>query len=170
MSSTTRNSVTIKNQQLRSGLMKYLPKKVFELDGETWKTSDLIGAFDKEDGLIAAAVKARAAWVLASKAAEAETATNDQLRLALKPAVIGALGPKNEALAEFGIAARSSKPRTGQTNVAAAQKAAATRKARGTLGRKQRLAIQGAVTPAATPAAPAAIGAAPTAPNGVAAK
>jgi hypothetical protein len=59
-------------------------------------------------------------------------------------------GVKNPILQEFGFPVAVRKPRTGPTNVAAAQKAEATRKARGTLGSKQRLAIHGVVAPAAS--------------------
>jgi hypothetical protein len=138
--------VTATNKQLETALDKYYPRGTFGLQGKTWKTVDLVAAFEKEDQLIAAAGNARGAWLTAASAARAQTALNNQLRRELKPVLVGLVGSTNAAeLADFGITVRPAKPRSGVVNVAAAQKAAATREARGTRGPKERLAIRGVV-------------------------
>jgi hypothetical protein len=65
-----------------------------------------------------------------------------------------------QTLAEFGLEPpKARKPRTGAENAAAAAKAEATRKARGTVGSKKKLTIKGnvtgvLVTPVTEPATP----------------
>jgi hypothetical protein len=149
----SRQVVTTTNKQLEAGLEKYYPKGSFVLAGKTYKTSDLVTLLEKEDTLIASAVTAHAAWQTAASAARAQTDENHQLRLALKDAVKQLLGPGNASqLQEFGFSVTTRKPLTGPTIVGAAEKAKATRQARGTLGLKQRLEIHGvAPTPTAEP-------------------
>ncbi len=74
--------------------------------------------------------------------------------------VRGAVGSSPTALAPYGLKPRKDpEPLTAEQNVEKAAKALATRKARGTLGKKQKAAIHGTVTPPATgttvPATPA---------------
>jgi hypothetical protein len=166
-SRTSRDVLTSTNKRLETALVKYLPKGSFSLDGQTWKTSDVVAALQKEDTLIAAALAARGASQAAASAARAQTAANDDLRLQLKGAVIAALGSRSGALQEFGISVRPRARRTGATIAGAAQKAKATREARGTLGRKQRLAIRGGVATSPVTSSTAAVtpGAVPTAPG-----
>jgi hypothetical protein len=61
----------------------------------------------------------------------------------------------DESLADFGLAERKTPVVTPKTRVEAAAKAKATREARGTKGKKQRLAIKGAPATPAAPASPA---------------
>ena len=56
-------------------------------------------------------------------------------------------GPRSSAVDDFGLHVRTPTRPTVATQLAAAQKAAATRKARHTLGKKQRRAIRGVVPP-----------------------
>jgi hypothetical protein len=156
----SRNTVTSNNKQLEAALDTYYPKGLFVIDGQTYKTSDIVTLLEKEDTLNAAAVTAHAAWQIAAGAARAQTVANDQMRIELKTALKSLLGKTNASkLQEFGFSVRARSVTTAPTKAAAAQKAKATREARGTLGSKQRLAITGeAAAPVATPA---------SAPNGV---
>jgi hypothetical protein len=154
-------TVSTINQQLESGLPKYFPKKSFDINGEVMTTNAVVATLEKEDALNKAAVEAHAAWQAAASAANTQTEANDEMRVALKAAVKLALGPNNPALQELGYSVTSRPPRSSATNAAAAKKAAATRVARGTMSRKARLAIHGAV--AAEPAVPVtAVAPAPT--------
>jgi hypothetical protein len=147
---TSRKTVTSNNKQLEAALDTYYPKGSFVIDGQTCKTSDIVTLLEKEDTLNAAAVTAHAAWQIAAGAARAQTVANDQMRIELKAALKSLLGKTNASkLQEFGFSVRA---RSVTTKAAAAQKAKATREARGTLGRRQQLAITSeAAAPVATP-------------------
>ena len=167
MGRTSRSSVTVVNKQLETAIPEYL-KGPLVIDGQTWKPPAIVASLEKEDALIAAAQQAYADWQAAARLARAQTAANNQLRLGLKSVVKETLGANNAALQAFGIIVRTRKPLDGPALVAKAQKAEATRKARGTLGRKARLAIHGVVaapTVASGPT-PAATEAGSPAPNG----
>lgn len=152
-----RVTVTATNQQVETALVQYYAKGTFTLGGVVWRTADIVAALKKEDQLIAAANNARGAWLAAASAARAQTTQNDALRSSLKNVLVELLGKtKTAELADFGITVRAPKPRTGVTSVSAAQKAAATRLARGTVGRKARLRIHGVVATQPAPTAPAA--------------
>jgi hypothetical protein len=158
-----RVTVTATNTQLKTALDKYYPEGTFPLGGKIWKTVDIVAALNEEDQLIAAAANARGAWIAAGSAARARTAQNNELRSGLKRVLIELLGKtKTAELADFGITVHVPKPRTGVTNVGAAQRAAATRLARGTVGRKARLRIHGIVATQPAPTASTAPGSEPT--------
>jgi hypothetical protein len=169
-----RLTVTSRNQQIETALPKYFAKKSFELVGETWTTTQVVTTLEKEDTLIAAAAKAHADWQAAASAARAQTVANNALRQQLDNAVKSSLDGNSSALAEFGIVVKARKQPSPQVRIVAAAKAAATRLARGTMSRKQRLAIHAVVptTPVAAsgPAAPVTSGAASPAPNGTTGK
>jgi hypothetical protein len=88
---------------------------------------------------------------------------------ALKPWVIGQFGPNSQEAIDFGFPPRKTPTRTPEEKVQAVAQAKATREARGTMGKKERLKIKGVVpSPAATsttttptPANPATAPAAP---------
>ncbi len=72
----------------------------------------------------------------------------------LKPAVLAVMGSKNPDLVKFGMKPRQAKKKlTSEQRVQATAKALATRKARHTLGPRQRSQIKGEVPP--TPGSPA---------------
>jgi hypothetical protein len=70
--------------------------------------------------------------------------------------VMSTFGDDLEGLADFGLTPRRKAVRTPETKVVAAQKALATRKARGTKGKKQKAGIKGTIeVPAPLPGATA---------------
>jgi hypothetical protein len=110
-------------------------------------------------------VNARAHWVDASAAYGALNTQVTQVVRDLRQYVISVYGKDSPVLADFGFTPSKRTPLTPEQLVARAQKAAATRVARGTMGKKQKAKIKGTVAttapatpPAATPpiAAPAA--------------
>src|SRR5581483_10415404 len=79
-----------------------------------------------------------------------------QVVRALRQYVINANGPDSPVLADFGFAPPKQAGLTPEQLVARGQKAAATRKARHTMGKKQKASIKGTVAPTApATAAPA---------------
>jgi hypothetical protein len=76
----------------------------------------------------------------------------------LRQYVVNAFGESSPVLADFGFKPAKQATLTPEQNVAKAQKAEATRKARGTMGKRQKAKIKGTVAttaPATTPAATA---------------
>jgi hypothetical protein len=97
----------------------------------------------------------RGPWQHAVQADRDERAQTQQFVLDLKQALRMLFAGQLDVLNDFGIAPRKKAAPKPATQAAAAIKAKATRKARGTVGPKAKLAIKGAV-PATAPATPPA--------------
>jgi hypothetical protein len=127
------------------------PAKTFPLGGKIWKSSDLASAFQAAIDAINAGSADKITW----QASVAKEQTTKALALSLFGALKGYIavadGKKSDAFKTFGFASTPVAP-TPATKVAAVEKRAATRKARGTLGKRQRQAITGVVAPASAPA------------------
>jgi hypothetical protein len=112
-------------------------------------------------------VNARAHWVDASATYEALNTKVTQVVRDLRQYVISVYGKDSPVLADFGFTSSKRTPLTSEQLVVRAQKAAATRKARGTMGKKQKAKIKGTVdttAPATPPAATPPTAAPPAAP------
>jgi len=99
-------------------------------------------------------VTTKAAWLNAVKTYDTIDKQTNVAVHDLKQLVIGAFGTTSSKLADFGFTAKKVTVLTPEQKVAAAEKRAATRKARNTLGPKAKLAVTGTVPPTA-PATPA---------------
>jgi hypothetical protein len=112
---------------------------------------------------------AKANWHDAVAAYEALNTHVTEVVRGLRQYVINAFGQNSPVLADFGFTPPKKATLTPEQAVARAQKAAATRKARGTMGKKEKAKIKGTVTatapaippspvePTVTPAAPPAV-------------
>jgi hypothetical protein len=100
-------------------------------------------------------VTAKAAWQAAATRYKGIDKEANVVLRDFKGFVVGTYGEASPRLADFGFTARKYTPLTPEQKVAAAQKRAATRKARGTMGPKAKLKITGE-TAAAEAAANAA--------------
>jgi hypothetical protein len=144
--SNSKGNVANINKQLIVGLQQYYAKKTLVLLGTPWASTAIISALQKEDQLVASTAAARSAWQTQVAALRAQAAANKKLRTELHAAVIVNLGTNPTALGAFGYSApKKTGQRSPQVKVVAAQKAAATRVARHTMSRKQKLAIHGGV-------------------------
>jgi hypothetical protein len=160
-----RTTTQAKDGQIIVGIKQDLMSMAtLPLGGATYTPSSLIAFIQSRIDANNQVQTAKAAW---QDAAKTYTAINAQATVVvreLRNLVIGAFGPTSPKLADFGFSAPKRTPLTPAKKVAAAAKRAATRKARGTLGKKQKLAITGTVEPTTTatpvtttaPAAPAA--------------
>jgi hypothetical protein len=156
---TNRTVTSGKDQLLIAGIQKDLSTtKSIPLGGTTYTPASLTTFIQSRIDAANEVVTAKAAWQSAAKAyialnAQANVAVHD-----LKQFVIGLFGADSSKLPDFGFTPRKKAVLTPDQKVAAAAKRAATRKARGTVGPKAKLAIKGTVpsTTTATPAAPAA--------------
>jgi hypothetical protein len=120
------------------------------LGGSTYTPAALTQLIQSRIDAVNTVANAKAQWHDAVTTYAALNSRVTQVVRDLRQYVINASGPDSPVLADYGFTAPKRTPLTPQQKVAKAALAAATRKARGTLGKKQKLAIKGAVPP--TPA------------------
>ncbi|HEY1692111.1 MAG TPA: hypothetical protein VGG39_08105 [Polyangiaceae bacterium] len=162
MSSTTSKApqaVTLAQlQALIAGLQSQLPSGSFLLGGQTYTSAALVSAFQGTIAALAALTAAHAGVTVALAAFQAALAKTGPLSRALKRTLQEQYANAPDTLALFGLKPRKvPAPRTAAEIAAAAAKAKATREARGTTSKKQKLAVTGNVTgvtimPTTTPA------------------
>ncbi len=155
-------------QALIAGTNKHFPNGTFTLGNTAYTTATLLqvlqGLADALTALAAAQLGAKDA-LTAKQAMEAKV---EPVIHAYRRFLHAAFVNATQALGDFGLEPyKAPAPRTAEQKAAAAAKAKATREARGTTSKKQKLAVKGNVTginvtpvtstPAATsaPAAPA---------------
>jgi hypothetical protein len=167
----TFNRSTIKNRNLSvaSGVDKHVPSPI-TVGGVVFAPADLKAVFTGHNAALDAADSLHKQWtdqlLVADVAGEKANATYQSLRSYL----VGQYGSDaNAVLHDFGMDAPKAKgPKTVKTKAEAADKRAATRAARHTMGKNQKKGITGATVAAgstpAVPATPAAPTATPTAP------
>jgi len=166
-------------QALVAGTNKHFPNGSFTLGGATYTTATLVQLFQSYGDAFAAVDAAHAQTKDAVLALRAAKAKMGPVILAYKRWLLSTFGTATQTLADFGVQPPKARtPRTSEQNAAAAAKRQATRKARGTVGKKKKLAVKGDVTgvvvtpvtstsassSSASPAEPTSKGAAPAAP------
>ena len=110
--------------------------------------ADLIAILEARIAAASKATTTRATWLAAVQTDEDERARAKRAVSGLKQILQIAYGGSLDALADFGLAPRKPRPITPETAVAAVAKAKATRAARHTMGKKQK--ITGATAQSAT--------------------
>ncbi len=157
---STRSKTAGSDQQVILGIKQDLQSmSAIPVGGTTYTPTALMALIQSRIDATNEVVTAKAAWLNASKTYKAIDAQVALVIRELRNVVIGYFGAASPKLADFGFAAPKRTPLTPAKKAAAALKRAATRKARGTMGKKQKLAITGAT--ASAPAAPAPAPAAP---------
>jgi hypothetical protein len=150
MSGTTSNSKAAALARVRAliaGAQQHFPSGTFTLGNAQFTTTSLVqelqslaDAMAKRDALEAGLEDARNA------VADATTTVGPLLR-DFRRVVLAAFANATQTLADFGLQPPTGrKPLTTEKRAVATAKLRATRKARGTTSRKQRLAIKGDVT------------------------
>jgi hypothetical protein len=151
-------------------------KKTLVLDGKVWTGANLTQTLLGQIAKLQASAAAHATWLQAVADQRSEYSTVIvPLVKALRAYVALLYGTNSQTYRDFGFAPpQKAKPST-ETRSAALVQSRATRKARNTMGKKQRLAIKGVVSPvtavpvATSPSQPStttANVAAPSQPNG----
>jgi septal ring factor EnvC (AmiA/AmiB activator) len=122
------------------------------LDGTSFARTDLLARIQATLDAIASVKSARTALLQAVTSQKAAVAQAKALRAGMKRYLQTKYGPNSPKLQKFGFTQTRTPKTLVRTKAEAKVRAAATRKARGTKGRKQRLAITGASAPVAPPA------------------
>jgi hypothetical protein len=165
MSSQPSNSTVIDTCTKRlNALHKYVPNGTtpIPIDGVAHTAADVEGIYqaclDARAALATKRAETKAA-IAASKNAEAARRKADR---ALKPWVNNQFGVGSQQAIDFGFPPPKKPQRTVHSKAHAVLQGQATREARGTMGKKERLKVKGVV---ASPGAPAPVGPATPAPT-----
>jgi hypothetical protein len=143
-----------KDQQILAGIQQDLQGLAsIPLGGTIFTPASLEAFFQQRIQSANAVVTAKAAWLDAIQAyldldRKAAIIIRD-----LRNVVIAAFGEDSEKLAHFGFAPTKKPQFTEEQKAAIAKKRTATRKARKTMGKRQKANVTGANTPAPTPPA-----------------
>jgi hypothetical protein len=152
------------DQNLSEGLTKHLTTLTsFTIGSASYKAADVISSLQERINAADAVDSTRAAWQTAVKANRDERAKTYSLISGVRQTLQVMFAGSIDTLADFGLKPRKIPAvRTPEEKAAAVAKAKATRKARNTMGPKQKAKIKGTVPPTAPATEPAAT--APTAP------
>jgi hypothetical protein len=130
-------------------------KGTIAMNGEDLKVSDVVAIYqdclDSRTELTKSRTQVKAAMAAKAKAEQARVAADK----ALSAWVTTKFGAGSQEALNFGFAPRKVAARTVDTMAKAAAQAKATRKARHTMGKKQRKSIKGTVVAPTAPADPA---------------
>ncbi len=141
-------------QQLVAGTQKNLPAtSTVDVNGQELKQADIVAKLQGWIPLYQQVDATNAPYRDAQQALQAAAPAIRQFVGSYRQALRQVFGKGSPLLADFGLSATQQKTPTPATRVLASAKAAATRKARGTLGKQQRKAVKGApVTQVTVPA------------------
>jgi hypothetical protein len=134
-------------QALISGLQKRFPSGQFTLGNVAYTTASLVQLFESLVKAIEAVDAAHASVKDAVAALREAQAKVGPIEGAFKRFVLAMYGNATQILADFGLEPpKAPAPRTSEEKAAATAKLRATRAARGTTSKKQKLAVKGNVT------------------------
>jgi hypothetical protein len=149
MSNPSRNTTIGKDQQVIVGIREELQSMpALYLGSETFTPETLAAFVQRRIDLANAVLTARAAWLHAVDTYEAANVQTNIVMADLRNTVIGAFGRDSAKLATFGFVAPKRPTLTPEQRATAAKKALATRKARKTMGRRQKALVKGEPTTA----------------------
>ena len=123
------------------------------LGGVDHKVKDIQVLLQSRIDAASATQVAKAKWQTAAATEQEKTTEVDGVLIALKSHLVTTYGAKSEIVTDFGFTPKAKKV-TAETAATAVVKRAATRLARGTMGKKQKEKIKGVVTPATSAPAP----------------
>jgi hypothetical protein len=137
---------------------------VFTLSNVDYKAKEIQSALQARIDAAAASAAARTQWVAAVAEERKRAAERDAILDDLRPILVGKYGVAHPIVSDFGFAPKKRRAPDMHTAAAAVDKRAATRTARGTMGKRKKESIKGVVVspdaapPAARSPAPAGAG------------
>jgi len=143
--------------KLISGLQKHQPNQTLLIDGKSYTTAEVVQILQALIDALNATVAARAAYKQTVASSEALVAADRPIVRDIKQSIQIMYGNTTSVLSDYGLSPRKTTTRTATEKAAAADKALATRKARHTMGSKQKKGVTGASL-AATISASAPVG------------
>jgi len=144
--SVTRLS-TAQYQALEKGLLTYCATTVFTYAGQSYTTSQVLALIAALLNVKIAVAPAKATWLAAVQAADEAEAADGEIVRGIRDLIALMFKNAPATLAALDIAPRKPRaPLSAEERVAANAKMAATRKARGITGKKQKALVTGNVT------------------------
>jgi hypothetical protein len=164
--SISKAALATRLQSMIDGLQKHSPNGQFTLGGTIVTTAFLVTLFQSVLTAMANVTAAQASATDAVAAMNAAVAKAGPTYLSLKRDLLNTVGTATSTLADYGLEPPKARtPMTSAEKTAAVAKAKATREARGTTSKKQKLKVTGNVTGVTvTPITVSAAAPAPTAP------
>jgi hypothetical protein len=148
---------------LIAGTQKHTPSGSLTLVGATYTSTALVQLLQSLADALAAVDTAKAGWESALKNEASVAAQVKPVIQGYRDWVLATYGSAPSTLADYGMTPRKvPTPLTAEQKVARAAKAAATRKARNTMGKLQKKAVKGTV-PATAPSTPSSTASSPVA-------
>jgi hypothetical protein len=151
----TRNGQLNADQKLIDGTEKFLAKyPELPVGSQSMATADIVKVFQGRISTSKAVLAADAARTAAIKADRDERNKTSAFAQAFRRMVVGMFFQSPDTLATFGLKAPKVVKKTVETKSTAVAKSEATRKARHTMGPKQKKDVKGTTPPAKSRAAP----------------
>jgi hypothetical protein len=139
------------DRRLIAGIQKHLGKAgTLFLNGKKYTSAQLVSLLQARIDATEAVPPAEGAWMKVVKAERDQLAATKPIVDAARTVLLAMFGSSVDILSDFGLAPLTRTEPTPAKKVEAARKAKATRAARHTQGKKQKLKIKGAA-PAAEP-------------------
>jgi len=153
---TSKKSLLMSIQELIAGIEKHFASASLIVANQAYTGTQLVAVLQPLADALSATTASKAAWQ-SDVAAERKAFTQaDEFLALLHQAIYAAYGNAVASLADFGLAPRTRTTPTAEVKAAAAQKALATKKARGEIGKDKRAKIEAPATSAGTSPTPAA--------------
>ena len=148
---TTRgmDSVVTRAKQLILGMKKYYPNAStsLQIGGTTFTVSELTQSMQDFVNTRDAVEAAQAAAKAKVQTERSQSTSQIAIIRGFEAFVRATFGTKADVLADFGLAPPKVRvPRTAEEKAVSAAKSAATRKARGTMGKNQKKSVKGSIT------------------------
>jgi hypothetical protein len=155
MTTVSRVTTQGKDQEVVNGIEKELQSMpTLFVGGASYTPQALVAFVQTRTEQASAILAARAAWEKAVSDYDALDKRMNVVLADLRNLVMGAFGRDTPKLASFGFLPPKPSTRTPEQRAKAALKGAATRRARKTMGKKQKAQITVSTTAAPAPAAP----------------
>ena len=144
---TSKASSQARDTQVIAGIAAHFTGATkFTFGGVDYKATEIQKLLQSRIDAASATAAARAKWLTAAAAEQEKTTESESVLLALKSHLVTTYGAKSQVVADFGFTPKQ-KETTAKTTADAVVKREATRKARGTMGKKEKLKITGVVAP-----------------------
>ena len=146
----SRKTVLDRDQSLIAGIQKHFGTQTFTIGKKSYAAADIITMLQGRVASGQAVVPAKASYQAAVQASRDELSATNPVIKAFVAIVQAMFNSTPDTLADFGLAPRKAPKTKVIVKAEAVAKNLATRKARGTVGKKQKARIKGTVSPSAT--------------------
>ena len=149
MATLGKNNQAALVKQLIAGVNKHFPNgsQQLQVGGATFTVTGLTTLLQSFVDTREAVEASKAAAKAKVQAEGAQASSQRATVRALESMVRGTFGSSADVLADFGLAPLKARvPRTAEEKAVSAAKSAATRKARGTMGKNQKKSVKGSIT------------------------